>query len=248
MSFTLPQMVTIRASQADNYIEPIMQYIQKGEFLMGSKDGDDDEKPHHKVKIDYHFMIGKYQVTFDEYDLFCEDIKRDKPDDKGWGRGRRPVINIDWNDAVEYCKWISEKTKREYRLPSEAEWEYSCRAETKTKWSFGDDEEKLKEYAWYNKNSDNKTHEVGELKPNPWNLYDTHGNVWEWCEDNWVDNYKDTPLDGSANKADKNSSKLLRGGSWVNDSNDSRSAIRFRDFPDNRGISIGFRLLGTLPL
>lgn len=222
-------------------------------FQMGSNEYD-DEKPIHKVVINYDFEISKYPVTFEEYDLFCEDTKREKPDDEGWGRGRKPVINISWNDAQEYCKWISKKTGEDYRLPTEAEWEYSCRAGTTTKWSFGDDESNLEKYAWYDKNSynlgkkhpDYGTHPVGEKLPNPWGLYDMHGNVLEWCEDDFIDNYKKTPIDGKANIHEKSDGKVLRGGSCYLSDSWTRSAVRGRLNPSFRGSNVGFRLLKTL--
>jgi len=99
-------------------------------------------------------------------------------------------MRVSWHDSVAYCEWISKKTGQNYRLPTEAEWEYACRKDTTTKWSFGDDEKELEKYAWYDKNSEKKTHPVGELKSNPWGLYDMHGNVYEWCED-WYDKDKD---------------------------------------------------------
>ena len=157
------------------------------------------------------------------------------------------MINVSWHDAKAYCKWLSEKTGETYRLPTEAEWEYACRAGTTTKWSFGDDEKELEKYAWYNKNSDDKTHPVGEKLPNPWGLYDMHGNVWEWCEDDWADNYKETPRDGSANHNQKEDKKVLRGGSLGDDAYDTRSAFRFRYNPTDRNSDRGFRLLRTLP-
>ncbi len=223
--FKKPTMIRINASQANNYIQPIMQYIKY-------KDGD--------------FEIGKYQVTFGEYDLFCEDTKKELIDDNKW-RGRQPVINVNWHDAVAYCEWLSQKSGQNYRLPTETEWEYACRAGTDTKWSFGDDENELEKYAWYDKNSDNKTHPVGEKLPNPWGLYDMHGNVWEWCEDDWSENYNETPRDGSAYRDKKSERKVIRGGSWFNFANRSRSSIRYRFDPANRDNDWGFRLLRTLP-
>jgi len=229
-------MIRVNASQADNFLKPIMQSVSKGEFMMGS-DEYSDEKPMHKVTINYDFEISKYQVTFDEYDLYCEDVKKEKPKDNGWGRGRRPVINVSWNDAVAYYQWLNtmlgihESHPCRYRLPTEAELEYSTKAGTTTKWSFGDDEVKLEEYAWYDKNSEAETHPTGELNPNPWGLYDMHGNVSEWCGD-WYN--KDI--------------KGLRGGSWSYISDRTRSAYRNYGSPTGRNIDRGFRLLRTLPL
>ena len=224
----------------------------KNHFQMGSDDGVDDEKPVHKVTFDYSFEIAKHPVTFEEYDLYCEDTKRDKPKDQGWGRGRRPVINVSWDDAQSYCDWLNDKLgiksdKYNYRLPTEAEWEYACRAGTTTKWSFGDDESKLKEYAWYDDKDRNKTEPVGKLRANPWGLHDMHGNVWEWCQDDWIDSYEKTPRDGTAYEDKSSSSKVLRGGSWNYLADGARSACRFDWNPSDRIDVGGFRLLRTLP-
>ncbi|CAA6817857.1 MAG: Unknown protein [uncultured Sulfurovum sp.] len=223
-------------------------HLNTNSFQMGSEDGRDNEKPVHTVTFEHDFAIAKYPVTFAEYDLYCEDTGAKKPDDEGWGRVDRPVINVSWDDAQKYCKWLSQKSGQDYRLPSEAEWEYACRADTTTKWSFGDDVEKLKDYAWYTKNSESKTQEVGKKKENPWGLYDMHGNVWEWCQDSWVDNYINTPRDGTVHEDESTSSKVLRGGSWLSYGNGSRSAYRFSRYVDSLRINIvGFRLLRTLP-
>ena len=211
-------------------------------FIMGSEDGEDREKSAHEVIINYDFEISPYLVTFEEYDLYCEDKKIEKPSDEGWGRGKRPVINVSGNDATAYCEWLSLETNETYRLPTEAEWEYACRAGTTTKWSFGDDEKALKEYAWYNENSKNKTHPVGELKPNDWGLYDMYGNVWEWCLDDFEDNYNNTPRDGTEHIMEKKEYKSLRGGSWLNVADYARSAVRVRFYPTNRYSYVGFRL------
>ncbi len=229
-----------------------LKKINSGSFKMGSDDGDDDEKPIHEVVINYDFEIAKYPVTFEEYDLFCEDTGKKKPDDRGWGRGKRPVINVSWHDAKAYCEWLNKKLGLDeetgyYRLPTEAEWEYSCRAGTTKKWSFGDDEEELTKYAWYDKNSNSKTHPVGEKLPNPWGLYDMHGNVWEWCEDDNVDNYHDTPRDGTAHVDEKADYKVLRGGSWFIGAYHTRSSDRDRNLSGDRYFYSGFRLLRTLP-
>jgi len=228
--------------------------LNKNSFLMGSNDGYSDEKPVHRVTFDYNFEIAKYPVTFEEYDLFCKDTGRKKPDDNGWGRGKRPVINVSWDDAKVYCDWLNKKLGIEenspyrYRLPTEAEWEYACRAGTTTKWSFGDNEEELEKYAWYNKNSNGKTHPVGEKLPNPWGLYDMHGNVFEWCEDDYIDNYKKTPRDGSAYKSGKEDlRKVVRGGSWDSLAYDTRSSYRYFGVRNYQFYFIGFRLLRTLP-
>ena len=226
-----------------SYIFPAMVKIKAGSFMMGSDNGDKDEKPVHRVDIGYDFYIGKYEVTFDEYDRFCEDTGRKKPSDEGWGRGKRPVINISWKDAKAYTKWLSEKTGKKFRLPTEAEWEYVARAGSTTKYSFGDDESNLGSYAWYSSNSNDKTHQVGEKRSNPWGVYDIHGNVWEWCEDWYVDNYNVTPRDGSANYSGAQKYKVLRGGDWSDNASDIRSAVRLRNSMGIMFDVFGFRLL-----
>ncbi|MEA2099437.1 MAG: formylglycine-generating enzyme family protein [Campylobacterota bacterium] len=225
--------------------------IKAGSFMMGSNSGGSDEKPLHKVTIAYDFYMGKYEVTFKEYDKFCDATNRKKPDDRGWGRGDRPVINVSWHDAKAYTKWLSKKEGKTYRLPTEAEWEYAARAGTNTKYSFGDSDSSLDSYAWYYKNSYNKgkshadygTHKVGEKKPNQWGLYDMHGNVWEWCEDWYKDSYKNTPKDGTDNNSGSQNYKVLRGGSWYYSSNFLRSAFRNRNFPSNTVNGNGFRVV-----
>ena len=221
-------------------------YLETNSYQMGSNHRS-LEKPIHIITFDYDFEIAKSPVTFEEYDLYCVDEGIEKPSDEGWGRGKRPVINVSWDDAQNYCKWLSRKTGKKYRLPTEAEWEYACRAGTTTKWSFKDNESELENYAWYTNNSKSKTQKVAIKKENPWGLFDMHGNVWEWCQDDWVDNYNDTPRDGTEYKDSSVSSKVVRGGSWVDEANVTRSANRLRSSPTYRDILRGFRLLRTLP-
>jgi len=205
---------------------PAMVWLPKGRFMMGSNERD-SEKPIHEVTIDYELAVGKYQVTFAEYDKFCDSTRQKKPEDKGWGRGNRPVINVNWNDARGYCEWLSEQTGQVYRLLSEAEWEYACRAGSTGKYCFGDDVHQLASYGWFSGNSGGKTHPVGEKKPNQFGLYDMHGNVWEWCEDVWHENYNGAPTDGNAWVVGGDSNNhLLRGGCWNGDDNNLRCAIR----------------------
>jgi formylglycine-generating enzyme required for sulfatase activity len=224
-----------------------MVRIKAGSFMMGSNNGDRDEKPVHKVTISKGFYIGKYEVTFKEYDKFCEDTGKSKPSDEGWGRGDSPVINVSWNDAKAYTKWLSNKTGKRYRLPTEAEWEYVARAGTSTKYSFGDSSNSLESYTWYDANSSRKTHKVGQKQPNPWGLYDIYGNVSEWCEDWFTDSYNNTPRDGSANTNGNQKYRVLRGGAWSsNDAYDLRSANRGGLYPQYSYFSLGFRILQEL--
>jgi len=192
--------------------------------------------------FNYDFEIAKYPVTFEEYDLFCEDTGRKKPYDEGWGRGKRPVINVSWYDAKVYCEWLSEKTGENYRLPTKAEWEFACRAGTTTKWSFGDDEKELEKYAWYSKNSNNKTHPVGEKLPNPWGLYDMYGNVFEWCKKE--DKKKDTGIIVKISK--EKEIECIKGGSWRGSFNVTFTDKFIRKNTIAEENYIGFRLLRTL--
>jgi len=154
-----------------------------------------------------------------------------------------PVGQVSWNDVQEFIKKLNEKEgTNKYRLPSEAEWEYAARAGTTTRYSFGDDESRLGDYAWYYANSGYKTHEVGQKKPNPWGLYDMHGNVFEWVQDAWHNNYNGVPTDGSAWEGD-GSRRVFRGGCWFYGAGDCGSARRLFDVPVSRLKILGFRLL-----
>lgn len=239
----LGRLGTTTASDTDLAILPEMIEIPAGCFEMGGK-VKDDEQPQHRVCLK-RFAIGKYEVTFDQYDRFAEATVGQKPSDEGWGRGDHPVINISREDAVAYAEWLSKETGRRYRLPTEAEWEYAARAGTTTRWSFGDDEDKLDEYAWYRGDSGGKTHEVGKRKPNPLGLYDVHGNVLERVQDCWHVDYNDAPVDGSAwLESDRGDCELVvfRGGSWFGRPENLRSATRFRNSPYASGKYLGFRL------
>ena len=200
---------------------PEMLWLPAGSFLMGSATDDamayGDEQPQHEVQLAQPFAIGRVPVTFADYDRFCAAAGREPPGDQGWGRDQRPVINVSWDDAVGYCLWLTGQTGQTYRLPSEAQWEYACRAGTRTRWSFGDDEEALGDHAWFNGNSGGKTHPVGEKRPNPWGLYDMHGNVWEWVQDHRHDNYQGAPAGGRAWEDAVGRGRVLRGGGWGSD-------------------------------
>ncbi len=194
-------------------IIPKMVTIPAGSFEMGSNDYK-DEKPVHSVTIKKPFALGAYPVTFEEYDNYVKHAGADKPK-SSWGRGKQPVTRVNWKDAVGYAEWLSKQTGKQYRLPTEAEWEYAARAGTKTDYYWEDGN--IKEYAWFNENSDGKTHTVGGKRPNSFGLYDMSGNVLEWVQDCWHDNYKKAPDDGSAwEQADGGdcTRRVLRGGSW----------------------------------
>jgi formylglycine-generating enzyme required for sulfatase activity len=143
----------LRDTLKDKTPGPAMVWLPSGVFQMGQEDSlYNDEKPAHEVAVST-FSVGQYPVTFEEYDKFCEATRREKPSDSGWGKGTRPVINISWEDARAYCEWLSEQTGERYRLLTEAEWEYACRAGSTARYCYGDDEQHLGEYAWYSSNA-----------------------------------------------------------------------------------------------
>jgi formylglycine-generating enzyme required for sulfatase activity len=205
--------------------------IPAGTFRMGS--GKDHNATVHTVTLDSFFM-SKTTVTFSQYDLFCEATGRDKPDDRSWGRGNRPVINVSWHDANDFCKWLSAETGEDVRLPTEAQWEYACRAGTA-----GDRYGKLDDIAWYKNNSNGKTQPVAQKKANAYGLYDMLGNVWEWCND-FYGEYPENAIENPTGP-DSGEGRVLRGGSWVDDGGGVRSAIRYWGVPSDRGDVTGFR-------
>jgi sulfatase modifying factor 1 len=154
-----------------------------------------------------------------------------------------PATFVTYDQALKFCEWLAKKEGKPYRLPTEAEWEYSCRAKSTGRFYFGDDEAGLKDYAWYNKNSAGKTQPVGQLKPNAWGLYDMHGNVGEWCRD-WYGEYPAGPVTDPQGP-DTGKGRVLRGGSWYRNSGYLRSAERGNVGPDNRNRNIGFRVART---
>ena len=223
---------------------PNMIVVPADKFMMGTA-GEDagSEGPQHEVAIAKPFAVSRTEVTFEQWDQ-CEAAGAcPNASASGWGRGDRPVINVSWEEAKRYVDWLSRMTGKDYRLLTEAEWEYAARAGNPGKWSFGDDETQIGDYAWYSQNSESKTQPTAKKKPNAFGLYDTHGNVWEWVEDCYKGSYNDAPIDGSA-LASSNCS--LRGGSWIDVPRLLRAAQRFNARPDFRRDILGFRLARTL--
>jgi hypothetical protein len=227
-----------------------MVKIPAGSFAMGTEEtevirfcreyGTDwfkNEMPQHRVNLQ-EFYLGKYPIIQEQYQAIMGNNPSHFKDNP-----KNPVENVSWNDAQEFCQKLSDKTGKKYRLPSEAEWEYACRAGTQTHYYFGDNADLLGEYAWYGEKSGSKTHPVGQKKPNNWGLYDVSGNVWEWCEDVWHDNYKNAPTDGTAWNHDnsQNNKRVVRGGSWSFYPRYCRSASRLSS--DVRYVSFGFRVV-----
>jgi formylglycine-generating enzyme required for sulfatase activity/serine/threonine protein kinase len=231
----------------------IMVYIPPGTFTMGSNDYG-DEKPPHDVYLD-GCWLGKTEVTFDQYDRFCEETNREKPSDRGWGRGKRPVINVSWDDANDYCEWLSRKTGLEFKLPSEAQWEKAARGSDGRQYPWGN-HNPYYQGKWYaNYVAHDSLEKMGEdgfeyTAPigsyphgaSPYGLLDMAGNVWEWCAD-WYDSeyYKNSPPRNPEGPS-KGSDRVVRGGGWDFGAVDVRCAGRDGDTPSDRGLSQGFRL------
>jgi formylglycine-generating enzyme required for sulfatase activity len=231
-----------------------MVSLPGGSFQMGCLAGDKwcgrNQHPAHAATVPA-FAIGRYEVTFEEYDRFAQDTKWKQPDDRGWGRGRRPVISVTWEDAQSYAAWLSEKTGRRYSLPTEAEWEYAARAGTASPYWWGTDVGRNRANCdgcgseWDNK----ETAPVGSFEPNPYGLHDTAGNVWEWVEDCHHDSYAGAPFDGAAWLGTGGGDcrfRVVRGGSWFNIPQGLRSANRGRGGTVGAIADLGFRLARAL--
>jgi formylglycine-generating enzyme len=247
---------------------PDLALIEGGTFMMGSPDkefGRDMDESVHQASLT-SFFIGKREVSFSAYDAFCAATGRTKPPDQYWGRGTRPVLGVSWFDAVAYCNWISDAQGLDpaysisgyeavldpeaagYRLPTEAEWEYACRAGTSTPFAFGEvlpaAFENFDGSFPYPRGSVGefraRTIPIGSLKANPWGLYDMHGNVQEWCWD-WYGTYPADPQDNPLG-AESGIYRVARGGSWYSRAVESRSAFRDGHKPEDRSFRVGFRL------
>jgi formylglycine-generating enzyme required for sulfatase activity len=224
---------------------PEMVVVPAGEFMMGSVEsiGDAHEHPQHQVRIARPFAVAKFELTFAEWDACVThgDCTADVSD-QGWERGRQPAINVTWKDAKQYAAWLSRVTGRDYRLLTEAEWEYAARAGRSTHFSFGNDDGELDQYAWYAANSEQRAHQVGEKRPNRFGLYDMHGNVAEWVEDCYHENYRDADPDGAAWTTANCNRRVVRGGSWQQRARALRSAARDWATADKWSDIVGIRL------
>ena len=237
----------------DNSIGMLLVPIPAGEFQMGSPDSDrlafGREKPRHLVKVTKVFYLSAYEVTQQQY----EKMMGDRP----W-QGKRfvqkgpdyPATDVSWNDAVEFCRKLSEREGVEYHLPTEAQWEYACRAGTTTVYSFGDNAARLKQYAWFEKNAwdpgEKFAHRVGQKLPNAWGLYDMHGNVWEWCRD-WYAPYGAEKVRVNPTGPAQGSCRVLRGGSFDGHALGARSASRIDFNPVDGNFGLGFRVARMYP-
>ncbi len=236
-----PTPVSVSVSGGKSYTETgsgvnfDMVYIDGGTFQMGSNNGG-DESPVHSVTVS-SFYMGKYEVTNREYSMY------DSGHQGNWSDRSYPIERVSWDDAVGYCRWLSGRTGKTYRLPTEAEWEYACRAGSSTAYYWGDSMNDS--YCWYGNNSGGQVHPVGQKSPNAWGLFDMSGNVWEWCSDCYSNSYySQSPLSNPAGPG-SGSYRVIRGGCWDSGPDYCRSARRFGNTPDNRNNNLGFRLLST---
>ena len=221
--------------------------IPSGSFRMGdiNRVGYDDELPIHEVEI-AAFCMQSHEITWNQYQ-YCIDAgvcpdNSASGGDNGWGKGNRPVINVSWMDITEkYIPWLNNQTGKTFRLPFEAEWEYAARAGSSTKYSWGNGVDSSK--ANYDHRLNGKTMPVKSYAANDWGLYDMHGNVWEWTQDCWNDNYTGAPKDGSAWVEGDCNRRVKRGGSWEAGAIMMRSAVRFGGLLNKRNRNNGFRLV-----
>jgi formylglycine-generating enzyme required for sulfatase activity len=265
-------------AELTNSIGMKFRLIQPGTFMMGSPEseaGRDSDERQHQVTLTQPFYMGVYTVTVGDFKRFVDKVgynTEGEQDGKGayrsngkeWVRDSdttwrnpgwftqtdlEPVVCVSWNDAEAYCQWLSDVEGKSYRLPTESEWEYACRAGSSTAYCFGKFEFRFGWYAWYLSNSGNRTHPVGQKKPNAWGLYDMHGNVGEWCSDRYGDYPSGAVTDPTG--ASTGSSRVRRGGGWIDGAASCRSADRGRNGPSHRNSYLGFRLalssLGTSP-
>ena len=228
----------------DGSLGPTMVWIPAGSFQMGDICGTgwDNERPLHDVNVE-RFAIGVYPLTFAEYDRFAEATGKAKPYDQGWGRGNRPAINISWLDAMAYCTWLTKQTGETYRLPTEAEWEYAARAGTETDYWWGNEIGQSR--ANYNGSnsawSGEKTSPVDAFEPNPFGLFDTSGNVWEWTCSKYINEYTGEEQHFYVNNP-TTEKRSIRGGAWYAPASRARAAARTGSGPDYRSYGRGCRL------
>ncbi|MEN8254693.1 MAG: formylglycine-generating enzyme family protein [Verrucomicrobiota bacterium] len=253
-------------AELEDSVEMEFMPIPAGYFMMGSDEGEEDERPVHQVEFKRSFWMAKTEVTRQQYEQFGKvNYKLEKNEVEMPKGAEYPACYVSWNEAMAFCKWLTKKERRrgrlpegyEYTLPTEAEWEYACRAGTT-----GNFAGKLDSMAWYKKTSVERTSPVGSKKPNAWGLHDMHGNVWEWCVDNWYSSYTNAPVNGSQrgdaydeydvdrSRIDEDGNtyrlyspghRVVRGGSWSYPASACRSANRYYHTPDYKLNYLGFR-------
>jgi formylglycine-generating enzyme required for sulfatase activity len=238
-------LILSQTAQAADYTNAIgMNFVEvkAGCFNMGRdpnfEDGSDNELPRHRVCIKKPFYLGKTEVTQSQWVA----VMGSNPS-KFKGRNN-PVEQVSWDDAQNFIRRLNQKEgSNQYRLPTEAEWEYAARAGSSSTYHFGDDKGSLSQYAWFDGNSGNRTHPVAQKRPNQWGLYDMHGNVWEWVQDWYGENYYRNSVTNDPKGSESGRFRVFRGGSWSSSARDLRSARRGSNSPGNRGNVLGFRLV-----
>jgi formylglycine-generating enzyme required for sulfatase activity len=229
---------------------PELVVVPAGRYVMGSNDGRfAAERPAHLVTIPRPLAVGRYEVTFEEWQAcVAEGDCGHMPDDHKWGRGRRPVINVNWPAAVGYTEWLSRRTGQTYRLPSEAEWEYAARAGTTTEYWWGDAVGQARANCRNcGPEVSHGTKPVGAFGPNPFGLFDVHGNVWEWVQDCWHSSHAGAPRDGSARLDGACQERVTRSGSWYYVDTNGRAAYRSKFPAAAFSYGIGLRVVRDLP-
>ena len=218
--------------------------IPAGTFLMGSPETVKDRfkgEVQHEVTISKPFYMGVTHVTVAQYAEFVKETGRKHDEPTFRQTGDHPVVNVNWDDALAFCQWFSMKIDKTVMLPTEAQWEYACRARSKTRFSFGDKNTNLGDYSWYVDNSAKMTHPVGKKKSNAWGLYDMHGNAWQWCSDYFGPYILEDKTDPMGPK--EGNIRAARGGSWIAEPPACRSAFRCSGFPQKRDGAFGFRVV-----
>ena len=244
--------------------EPETVRVDGGTFQMGSNDGESDEKPMHRVTLS-DFAIGKYEITVQQYMQFVNETKTHYPEWLEQGsnyniktgkddhykklgdalqNSNNPIVGISWDDAVAYCEWLSQKTNKKYRLPTEAEWEYAARGGNKSSGYKYSGSNTIGDVAWLSDNASSQTHPVGQKQRNELGIYDMSGNVWEWCSD-WYGTYNSSSQQNPTG-AITGSDRVYRGGGWSNGAAYCRSAFRYNDTPTYRYSNVGFRVGSSL--
>jgi formylglycine-generating enzyme required for sulfatase activity len=237
VTFLAPEPYSVRVDERTGLT---LVWIPAGTFLMGSEKWDLAERPVHEVTLTRGFFLTKYPITNSQYARYLESGDRPATvpeywDDQRFNQPEQPVVGVSWNEAVAYCQWAGG------RLPTEAEWEYACRAGSDGDFCFGDDPAELGDYAWFRENSKRQLQPVGRKKPNAWGLHDMHGNVWEWCNDRFARYRSGAEVDPKGPL--QGSSRVSRGGSWLGQASNCRAAFRDGCDPSGRSGNLGFRLL-----
>ncbi len=235
-----PQGIPPQTRALLSWIESQMVVIPAGTFQMGTENGRFVEPRRVIIRT---FLLAAHDVTFDEYDTYAGATGRTRPNDSGWGRGKRPVVNVSWEDAQAFIVWLNQQSGKHFRLPSEAEWEYAARAGTTTRYYWGDQFDSSRA-----NNNKTSTTLVGLFPPNNWGLFDMSGNVYQWTQDCWnvVDfwtgRYKNAPSDGAAWTTGECIYRVIRGGSWTDDPWGLRVSSREHDAISTRANFLGFRI------